>query len=277
MRFQRNRMKYLALLGALPWMPMVHAQSTTATGEAPPNQSQALPGVATGFDAQQEGASSHWGLGGGIAAEGLPYKGFGTRVLPAPYVFYENRWISFIGTTFDLKAWQGDGFTFSLRTKFSLFDGYTHSDATIFHGMANRNGAIWYGPHVGWHYGQFSISTEYLSSNRGHQGELSLERGFDFGRWRIAPHVEFQYMNRKYVDYYYGVRPTEVTPTRPVYDGKSTVNASVGASVTWRLDARQSIRGDVGITQFGSGITDSPLVGKKTAPSIMVGYIYRFK
>lgn len=274
MRFLRNRMLYLALLGALPWLTSVHAQSTAE--EAPSGQTQSLPGVTTGFDAQ-EGASSHWGLGGGVAAEGLPYKGFSTRVSPVPFAFYDNRWISVIGSTFDLKAWQGDGFTFSLRTKFSLFDGHTHSDAAIFHGMADRNGALWYGPHMGWHYGEFSISTEYLFSNHGQQGSLSFERGFNFGRWRVAPHVGVQYLNGKYVDYYYGVRPSEATSTRPVYDGKSTINPSVGTSVTWRLDARQSIRGDVSIRQFGSGITDSPLVGRKTAPSIMVGYIYRFK
>jgi outer membrane protein len=84
-------------------------------------------------------------------------------------------------------------------------------------------------------------------------------------------------LNRKYVDYYYGVRPSEATATRHVYDGKSSIDPSVGATVTWRLDERQSIRGDVGITKFGTGITDSPLVGKKTAPSILVGYVYRFK
>lgn len=276
MRFPRNRMQYFALLGALPWLPIVHAQST-ATGETSPSQAQSLPEVATGFDGQEAASSSHWGLGIGVAMEGLPYKGFSSRVTPVPYVFYDNRWISFIGNTFDLKAWQGNGFTFSLRTKFSLFDGYTHSDASIFRGMANRNGALWYGPHVGWHYGEFSISTEYLTSTRGQQGELSLERGFDFGSWHIAPHVGFHYMNRKYVDYYYGVRANEATSTRPVYDGKSSVNVTAGVSATWHLDARQSIRGDVGVTQFGSGITDSPLVGRKTAPSILVGYIYRFK
>jgi len=273
MRFQRNRTTYLALLGALPWLPIVHAQSTTE-GTSPSN-AQALPSTATGFDGQE--GTSYWGLGIGIAAHGLPYKGFGTRVSPVPYAFYDSRWVSFIGTALDLKAWQGDGFTFSLRTKFSLFDGYSHSDATIFHGMADRNGALWYGPHVGWHYGQFSISAEYLFSSRGQQGALSLERGFDVGRWRIAPHVGFQYLNRKDVDYYYGVRPSEATSTRPVYDGKSTVNVTAGVSATWRLDARQSIRGDIGVTRFGTGITDSPLVGKKTAPGIVVGYVYRFK
>jgi len=272
MRFPRNRTHYLVLLGALPWLSIVHAQST-AEG-TPPDNEQTLPG-ATGFDGQDGG--SHWGLGGGIGARGLPYKGYGTRVEPAPYAFYDSRWISFVGTTFDLKAWQGDGFTFSLRTKFSLFDGYSHSDAAIFHGMADRNGALWYGPHVGWHYGSFSVSSEYLFSSRGQKAELSFERGFDVGRWRFAPHIGFQYMNRKDVDYYYGVRPSEATLTRPVYDGKSTVNVTAGVSATWRLGARQSIRGDVGVTQFGSGITDSPLVGKKTAPSVMVGYIYRFK
>lgn len=273
MRLPRNRMLYLALLGALPWLPSAYAQS--ATEATPSSNAPTLPSTATGFDGQQ--GTSYWGLGAGIAARGLPYKGFGTRVSPVPFAFYNSRWISFTGATLDLKAWQGDGFTFSLRTKFSLFDGYSHSDATIFHGMADRNGALWYGPHMGWRFGEFSVSSEYLFSSRGRQAALSFERGFDFGRWRIAPHIGFEYMNRKYVDYYYGVRPGEATLTRPVYAGKSTVNVIAGVSATWRLDARQSIRGDVGVTQFGAGITDSPLVGKKTAPSVMVGYVYRFK
>lgn len=272
MRFQHDRMHYFALLAVLSWLPSVHAQS--APEGLPLNNAQ-TPSGAT--DAAEQGADSRWGLGAGIAALGLPYKGFGTRVSPVPFAFYDSRWISFTGAALDLKGWQEDGFTFSLRTKFSLFDGYSHSDATIFHGMADRNGALWYGPHIAWHYGQFRISSEYLFSSRGQQGALSFERGFHYGRWRIAPHLQFDYMNRKYVDYYYGVRSNEATLTRPVYAGKSTANVTAGVSATRRLDARQAIRGDVGVTRFGTGITDSPLVGKKTAPSLMLGYIYRFR
>lgn len=273
MRFQRNRMAYLALLGALPWLSIVHAQS--APQETSVNHAEALPGVVTGFDRQQEG--SHWGLGAGIGGEALPYKGDRTRVEPVPLVFYENRWISVVDTKFEFKAWQGDGFTFSLQTQLGRFDGFDHKDAAIFRGMANRTGTIWYGPHASWHYGLFSVSSDYLFSSKGQRGTLSFQRGFRFGRWTIAPHVGFTYFDRKYVGYYYGVRPDEATPVRPVYLGKSTINATAGVSATWQWDAHQVIRGNVGITQFGSGITDSPLVGRKKAPGVLVLYIYRFK
>jgi outer membrane protein len=34
---------------------------------------------------------------------------------------------------------------------------------------------------------------------------------------------------------------------------------------------------DVGVTHLSSGITNSPLVGKRFVPEVRLGYLYQFK
>jgi len=95
-----------------------------------------------------------------------------------------------------------------------------------------------------------------------------VDKGFTFGAFRIAPHFDIDYLSSKDVDYYYGVLPNEVTLSRAAYNGKSTFNFVLGTEVDWSLTPRQTIRAEFGVTRYGSGITNSPIVDKKASPSV---------
>ncbi|MGH8782183.1 MipA/OmpV family protein [Paraburkholderia sp.] len=220
---------------------------------------------------------THWGLGVGAGVEQSPYAGDGAKYTPIPLFYFDNKWVHALGTTLDLKIGKWDGVAVSLRGKYALGDGYNGSDARILNGMQNRHGAFWFGPAFAWETGFGTLSGDVLTGgNKGQQAHLSFGKSFGFGRLSVEPHVGAEWLSHKYVDYYYGVRPSEATAIRPAYTGTSAVNVELGARVDYRFTAHQSATLDVGVKHLGSGITDSPIVGRKFVPEVRVGYLYRF-
>lgn len=220
---------------------------------------------------------THWGLGAGAGIEQAPYKGYGTRFTPIPLIFFENKWVHAFGTTLDLKIGKWNNVSMSLRGKYALGDGYKQSDAPILNGMQNRNGAFWYGPALSWHTAFGTLSGDFLAGgNKGEMASIDLRKSFEYGQFSIEPHVGAEWLGSKYVDYYYGVRPSEVRAGRPAYSGKSTYDMSVGARVDYQFTRHQIVILDVGASHLGSGITDSPLVGKRFIPQARIGYLYQF-
>ncbi|KER70004.1 membrane protein [Burkholderia cepacia] len=221
---------------------------------------------------------TRWGLGAGVGVGESPYKGYGSKVEPLPLVYFDDKWVHVFGTTVDVKIGSWSGVSFTLRGKISLGDGYKQSDAPILNGMADRNGAFWYGPALAWHTAYGTLSGDYLlGGNKGERASLDYSKAFDVGDFSIAPHVGVDWLSGKYVDYYYGVRPTEVRSGRPTYTGTATWNVTLGTRVDYKFTEHQRIVLDVGVSHLGSGITDSPIVGKRYTPEVKIGYLYQFR
>ncbi|WGS54891.1 MipA/OmpV family protein (plasmid) [Paraburkholderia sp. D15] len=221
---------------------------------------------------------THWGLGAGAGFEAAPYKNYGTKFTPIPLFYFDNKWVHAFGTALDLKVGKWAGVNVALRASYAVGDGYKGSDAPILNGMQDRNGAFWYGPSLSWHTAYGTLSSDFLAGgNKGQQAEIGFFKEFEYGEFTFAPHAGIQWLSSKYVDYYYGVRPSEVRAGRPAYNGKSTWNESMGARVDYRLTAHQGLLFDIGVSHLGTGTTDSPLVGKRYVPQVKVGYLYQFR
>ncbi|WP_244137413.1 MipA/OmpV family protein [Burkholderia pyrrocinia] len=243
-------------------------------------------GDADHVDAQRSGLAilnnatnvTRWGLGAGVGIGESPYKGYGSKVEPLPLVYFDDKWVHVFGTTIDVKIGNWSGISVALRGNFSLGDGYKQSDAPILNGMEDRHGAFWYGPALALHTAFGTLSGDYLAGgNKGQRASLDYSKSFDAGDFSIAPHVGVDWLSGKYVDYYYGVRPAEVRPGRPAYTGTATWKTSLGTRVDYNFAKHQRLLLDVGVSHLGSGLTDSPLVGKRFIPEIRVGYLYQFK
>ncbi|PAJ86083.1 MipA/OmpV family protein [Burkholderia ubonensis] len=221
---------------------------------------------------------TRWGLGVGLGVVASPYKQYGTKVSPIPMINFDNKWVRLFGTSVEIKVAQWSGVAFGLRAQYSIFDGYKASDSSVLEGMQKRSGAFWYGPAVEWRTVFGTLSGEYLvSGNKGQQAKIGFGTPFSFGSVSVEPHVDVQWLSGKYVNYYYGVRSEESRPGRAEYGGTSTINMSIGSRFAYSIDKHQSINLDVGVTRLGSGITDSPLVGRRFVPQAMAGYVYQFK
>ena len=250
---------FLVVLACLTFSRLAHGQDAPSTPPA-----QATP----------------WGLGMGVFTAQRAYAGADSKTVPLPLVTYENEVVRIAGVDADLKLGSTGPFRFVLRAKVALTDGYRSGDAPILNGMQRRGGSLWVGPSVQWNAGDATFWFEWLGDalgkSRGSQAKLGVDRDVYIGSFMLTPHLAAEFVDRHVVDYYYGVTVAEATSVRPAYDGRSTVNVEAGLRTSFAVNRSNIVFADIGVKALGNGITDSPLVGRKWATGIAVGYSYRF-
>jgi outer membrane scaffolding protein for murein synthesis (MipA/OmpV family) len=225
-------------------------------------------------------SATPWAVGLGVATSQRPYAGDSSKTIPFPFVSYENDYFRIAGIGADLKLGAAGPVTFALRAKYAFADGYKSGDAPILNGMQDRKGSLWLGPAVQWKTDiaklSFEVLGDTLGRSKGIEARLGAEHDFRAGSFMFTPHVAAEFVDRKYVDYYYGVTASEATANRAAYEGKSTVNVDAGLRAAFMIDPSNSVFVDAGAKALGKGITDSPLVDRKTTATFAAGYIYRF-
>ena len=230
--------------------------------------------------AQEAGARAPWALGLGVATSQRPYAGDSSKTIPFPFVSYENDWFRISGLGADVKLGSAGPVSFALRAKYNFADGYKSGDAPILNGMQDRKGSLWLGPAAQWHTDvaklSFEVLGDVLGKSKGIEARLGAEHDFRVGSFLLTPHAAAEFVDKKYVDYYYGVTAAEATANRAAYEGRATVNLEAGLRAAFIIDPTSSVFVDAGARALGKGITDSPLVGRKTTGNLAAGYVYRF-
>jgi outer membrane protein len=210
------------------------------------------------------------------------YRGYSFRVTPIPILYFDDKWVTFAGTTLDIKLidlqtshW--GSVLVNLRGTYDFSDGYRGAHAPALNGMSNRNGAFWYGPALQWNTTLGTVNAQFLTAgNKGQRASLEFERGFAFSRLTATPHVGIEWLGHKYVDYYYGVLPSEARPGRDEYTGTATYAISAGARFDYTLTPHQTVSLDLNISRYGNGVSDSPIVNRRTSNEATLYYLYRF-
>lgn len=223
--------------------------------------------------------SSQWGLGLGVGAETLPYRGVDTKTEVLPVLTYENSHVRLFGPSLDVKLPSAGPVAFALRARYSD-QGYKASDAIELDGMAERKGGLWLGARADWRMPWMQLSTEWLSDandrSGGQQIKLEASRHFQLGGVSLKPHLAMVWQDSSYVDYYYGVRSTESRANRATYVGRSTVNTEMGLQLNVPLAPGHSMFMSFSHTLLGSAVKDSPLVGRSGVSAVRAAYVYRF-
>lgn len=235
--------------------------------------------LAQSQDADQPRSSS-WGLGIGAVAVEKPYRDIKSETFALPVVTYENKWIAAAIPTFDVKLYSGDALSLRLRARYAGGDGYEAGDSPYLAGMDERKASAWAGVAVLWKTEIVNVSAEFLadalSESKGTRARLQVDRRFAAGKWGFTPRLAAEWVDDKYVNYYFGVRQSEVTGTRAFYEGKATTNIHGGVRVDYTPARHHTLFLDLNATRFGSTVKDSPLVDKPNQTSIGLGYVYRF-
>ncbi len=220
-----------------------------------------------------------WSLGLGVAVIGKAYRDFDREVTPLPVVSYENKWVSASIPTFDVKLYANDSLSLRLRARWAG-DGYEAKDSPALANMEERKSSMWVGGAVIWKSDFANISGEVLSdamgNSKGIRAKAQIDRRFAAGKFGFTPRLAAEWVDDKYVDYYYGVQQSEVQAGRGAYAGKATANMQVGLRMDYALVRNQTVFLDIGATRFGSTVKDSPLVDKANQTSLALGYVYRF-
>jgi outer membrane protein len=222
-----------------------------------------------------------WGLGLGVGIARSPYRGISQRTVGIPLIDYENSYVRLFGNTLDVKLPQVGPVRFSIRTKVALGEGYKDSDSSFLTGMDTRSGGLDIGLAAMVPTPYAKLTMEWLGDASGHSKGQQLKFGIEHPfvwdrRFELTPALGVSWLDKKYVDYYYGVKPTEATAARPEYQGKATTNLEAALRMGYVIDPHQRVFFELTETHWGSGITNSPIVDKTTTPGVRLGYLYRF-
>ncbi len=229
-----------------------------------------------------------WGLLGAVITQQRPYKGIDRDTMAFPFIYYENKYIRVFGPFADLKLpslelSDTQKIDFSIVGQFE-FGGYNKDDTKdtwILRGMSGRKGGFWAGPKAEWHTELFDISAEWLAdvsaNSKGYRFNIGLEKSWRFGQhMMLTPRVVAKWQDKKFVDYYYGVRDEEVRYDRAAYRGDSATNIDFGIRGTYMFNQRHSMFLDLEVTSLADEIKDSPLVDRSTQNFVLFAYMYRF-
>ena len=234
--------------------------------------------LAQGMSAPSQ-ASSQWGLGIAAAVTQKPYRGVERKTTGLPLISYESNWASVTLPRADLKLYSGDSLSLRLRARFAG-DGYDAGDSPFLSGMEDRKASLWLGGAAIWRTDIATFTGELLGdtmgNSKGTRLKLQADRRFAAGSFGFTPRVAMEWLDRKYVDYYYGVQPDEVRADRALYEGQSTANLEVGLRLDYSPSRNHSVFVDVGATRVGKGIKDSTLVDRAGQAAVSAGYLYRF-
>jgi MipA family protein len=228
---------------------------------------------------------TEWGLGIGVLSKQDAYKAIDRETKAVPLLRFESEYLEFAGLGLEVKLpslhlGEDSRIKFGIVGEFDL-SGYKAKDAPILAGMAERKGGFWAGGKVQWENEFVNISAEWTADasrhSKGRKFSLGLEKEWHLGQHAmLVPYVTAHRLDKKYVDYYYGVQSTEATVGRAAYVGKGGMNVDVGLRTLYRFDEHHSMLLDLSVTSLAKEIKASPLVDRSRTNRLILGYMYSF-
>lgn len=164
--------------------------------------------------------------------------------------------------------------------------GYDSDSSAEFKGMDDRDPSLGIGGRFSKKtpYGELSatVTRDISSTHNGEeidlrfgpkpyetpwQGKRELDVGFLAGvKWQSSD----------VIDYYYGVKPSEVTNTRSEYKGKTAITPYIGAKAEAVLSKHFTAHANVIYTDLPKEISDSPIVDGDNDVALTAGLTYWF-
>jgi outer membrane protein len=216
-------------------------------------------------------------IGMGALYQQRPYKKVDSDIYPVPIISLEYKRFFIDETIFGFHLLDTDEFKFSIVGA-PRFWGYDADDSTALNGMQDRKASFDGGLRARWKNKFFTFTltglTDLLDEHQGQEVDLSLSKEL-WGRF-LTPHIGVRWFSKDLVDYYYGVKSSEVTATRPAYEPDDTLNYVAGLTIAIPLGERWALITDVQYELLGDEIEDSPIVDEDGISRYLVGIVYRF-
>jgi MipA family protein len=232
-----------------------------------------------GARAQAPSKGSGWSgtIGGGpvILPKYVGARDLQALPLPIAYVSYDD-W-------FFVNLYRAGGYVWGSEDKkkgislsFEPRLGFHASDGAKLAGMATRRGSLSGGPTFDWQGDLGALSLGYFSdlsnaSRGGYVDGLFNRSLINDGRWDVSGTIEVSRLGSKVVNYYFGVRPSEVTATRALYQPAATTNITLWITGQYNWTKRNALMFGANATRLGSPAARSPIVERGQAPLFYLG------
>lgn len=239
---------------------LVYADDTTELTET-----NSLPAVPDRHRDMEKGF--HGTVGAGIFASESTVGHRHAYVFPVPIVsFRYSDWAYWHITRGGVWVLQSPGRSLRLGLGLRARFGWNENDKdSLLRGMADRRASIDGSINAMWRNPIVTVAVSYyhdlLGVSDGDGAEIRLSHVFALGpKLMLTPFVTGEWRSNRLVNYYYGVRPEEAASNRPAYRGRDTLNVRAGLWGSYLLTQSWSIMAGGGVTRFGDGIADSPIV-----------------
>lgn len=221
-----------------------------------------------------------WTIGGGLIVYQSPYEGEGNRIIPFPYISYDNGSVFLNGQTlgYHLNKNSESGLFVDLIGTVNDVAGVGRSsinfDLGLRAGFANKN-----------IYFDVSVFQDVTSKHSGQRVIAKIAKPINQGILSLVPSLSAQWMSRKAVNHLYGISIEQnaemISENResilPVYEiTSSEINFNANLTLTYQVNQKWSMVAISGVNYLGSNIRDNPSVVKEYELYGGVGIAYSF-
>ena len=219
------------------------------------------------------------GLGGAMRTGSARYVGADEDSDLVPLYLYQGRRVFAHGTSFGVHAVKREKFQLDLQAVYR-FDLLDPSSSPALEGMAKREQSVDAGismeTHQRWGDVKLAWQADTLSRHNGQELDLSYRYRLDVNRWSLTPFISYILQDDNLTNYYYGVRPEEVTPGRPAYEPGESKLVSWGVNTSYQLTSNVRLFANVAFDSPGQEIVDSPIVEDDLFTKFALGGAYMF-
>lgn len=244
--------------------------------------------ISTSYAKKRRGQPDGWNLGVGVISSKSQYRGMDDRVFPIPMISYKKGRFLFRGlrASYDLYKSKKNQLQATLSPNF-FRDGYQSDDSPFLAGMNDRDGTLLLGLDYRYNFRPFYFSFAFDQDALGIHSGLTARTalGFRFPLQvlikklpftMLGAEIGYNYYSRKYMNYYYGVRTSEVVAGRPFYEPTSSYNQYVAFTFRMSFLKKWSLFARYQEEFFSSKIKDSPLVDEETITVLISGLSYQY-
>ncbi|MCO7224336.1 MipA/OmpV family protein [Pleionea sp. CnH1-48] len=178
-------------------------------------------------------------------------------------------------------------FGLGINYRYGLFGaaqdfGLSDEEPEELQGMFDPGGTVTLKPYISvdienWKLG-LELDKGIERDNQGLTAKLSVAHQQFFSQSFMATFgVHITWADDEFIDDYFGVSDTEVTPTRAAYVGEAGLyHYGVMGELVYMLSAQSVIFGTLGVNVLGDKLQESSLVKEDIQPEVTVGYTYFF-
>lgn len=223
-------------------------------------------------------------VGAGAYVQTQPYKGTDPLITPSPVVFFDNHlfYVRWTRVGMYVAGSSNDDFSWGLSiTAQPRPFGYKASDSSFLTGMDNRDNTIEAGAALDMEYKNtfFSVMffNDVLNKYNSYMAKIELGHHFDLGKLDLYPSISTIYHAAKFNEYYYGVKQSEATLSKPVYSPSSSFDYSIQTYIKYALTDQWSALFNIRADYLSKEEQNSPIVNDKYMFSGLASVMYKFE
>ncbi len=123
---------------------------------------------------------------------------------------------------------------------------------------------------------QLQVLGDLTNTHKGLEVWASYAFPWQSGDWNIVPSVGLNWKSSHLLDYYYGIRDSEVEKNRPAYKAQSGFNSFARLSIAYHINDNWGITGIAEYETLSGSIRHSPIVDEDGIGTLFIGLMYNF-